>query len=273
VDVVWLSLIGLVSGACGGLLGIGGSIVMIPAMTEFMGPQQHVYQAAALIVNFFVAGPAVVQHVRAGALDGRIVRLLIPSAAFAAILGVGFSELRVFQGSGMIYLTGMFGVFLLWIAAIQLVRLIREQRAGETSRVESGRNEHTEPPASGAVIAVGLFTGVFSGLLGIGGGVLSIPLQQRVLGVPLPRAIANSAATIVGLSVVSALAKNLAIATRHPDVNWLSPIILAGCLIPTAMIGSYVGSRLTHVLPIRAVRWAFLLLLVTAGVRMIWRIS
>ncbi|MCH9003289.1 MAG: TSUP family transporter, partial [Planctomycetes bacterium] len=62
-------LIGLFTGVVGGLLGVGGSIVMIPAMTEVIGPDQHLYQAAAMIVNFFVVVPAVYQHRKAGAID------------------------------------------------------------------------------------------------------------------------------------------------------------------------------------------------------------
>ena len=68
-DLIALALIGLLAGLLGGLLGIGGSIVMIPAMTEVLGPDQHLYQAAAMTVNFFVVVPAVIRHSRAGAIS------------------------------------------------------------------------------------------------------------------------------------------------------------------------------------------------------------
>ena len=92
MDALWLALIGLLAGACGGLLGIGGGIVMIPAMTEVFGPDQHLYQAAAMIVNFFVVVPAVYQHVRAGAVDRSAVRRLIPLGPVAVVAGVALSE-------------------------------------------------------------------------------------------------------------------------------------------------------------------------------------
>ncbi|NOT00406.1 MAG: TSUP family transporter, partial [Phycisphaerales bacterium] len=66
LETVWLGIIGLAAGLLGGLLGIGGSIVMIPAMTEVLGANQHLYQASALMVSFFVGAPALVQHLRAG---------------------------------------------------------------------------------------------------------------------------------------------------------------------------------------------------------------
>ena len=66
-----LAAVGLLAGVLGGLLGVGGSILMIPAMVflfaDRYGPEgQHLYQAAAMIVNLFVVLPAVDRHRRAG---------------------------------------------------------------------------------------------------------------------------------------------------------------------------------------------------------------
>ena len=59
LSLVALVVIGLLTGVVGGMLGVGGSIVLIPAMTEVLGPNQHLFQATAMIVNFFVVVPAV----------------------------------------------------------------------------------------------------------------------------------------------------------------------------------------------------------------------
>ena len=91
-------MIGLLCGLTGGLLGIGGSIVMIPAVTELLGPDQHLYQAAAMILTFFVATPAVLQHARAGAIQAATVRRIIPPALVAVVAGVALSELPLFAG-------------------------------------------------------------------------------------------------------------------------------------------------------------------------------
>ena len=261
----WLALIGLSAGLAGGLLGIGGSVVMIPAMTELMGSQPHKFQATALIVNFFVAAPALIQHVRARATIAPVLRILIPTTAAAAIVGVACSELPLFRGDGAVYLTGLFGAFVLCIA----IRTITRGR---------GRSSKDEPPridsrgtARRIVLGIAIPTGLISGLLGVGGGVLSVPLQQRWLRVPLRSAIANSAATIVVLSLVGATAKLSALAFRHPDCPWDAPVRLALFLIPSAIVGSSVGGRLTHVLPLGVVRAAFIILLIVAGIRMIGR--
>ena len=266
MEDLYLALIGLAAGLFGGLLGIGGSIVMIPGMTELLGPQQHLYQAAALIVNFFVAAPALWQHLRARAVDGSVLRGLIPSAVLAAVAGVACSELSVFRGGRSVYLTGLFGCFLFYVAGRDLLNFVASRRARTTRPVE-------RKPVSlwRAALLVGLPTGFVSGLLGVGGGVVAVPLQRRFCRVPLRTAIANSAASIVGLSLVGASFKHYALAVAHPEIEWYQPASLAIFLIPTAIIGASIGGRLTHVLPVTWVRMAFIGLLVVAGFRMVLR--
>lgn len=266
----WLALIGLGAGLSGGLLGIGGSIVMIPAMTELMGSQPHKFQAAALIVNFFVAAPALVQHIRARATIAPVLRILIPATAVAALVGVACSELPLFRGDGAVYLTGLFGVFLLCIAICDVSRGKGRQPKDEPAQGARGSSRHN---TRRIVLGIAVPTGLISGLLGVGGGVLSVPLQQKWLRIPLRSAIANSAATIVVLSLVGATAKVSALAFRHPECTWDAPVRLAVFLIPSAIVGASVGGRLTHVLPLGIVRAAFIFLLIVAGVRMIGRLG
>lgn len=260
MDGLWLTIIGLVAGVCGGLLGIGGSVVMIPGMTLVLGPRQHLYQAAALIVNFFVAVPSVTQHVRAKAVRMGVLRMLVPGAVVGAVCGVGLSELAIFRGAGAIYLTGMFGVFLLLVAMKDMRSMFGAKRADVG--MERGDAWFR------GVMLVGLPTGLVSGLLGVGGGVVAVPLQRRLLGVPLRSAIANSAGMIVVLSVVGAGVKHYGIWRHHAEIALGEPLRLALFLIPTAAAGAWIGSRLTHVLPLKWVRIAFVLLLLVVGLRM-----
>ncbi len=261
---IGLAIIGFVAGVCGGLLGIGGSIVMIPAMTELMGPQQHLYQAAALTVNFFVAAPAVVQHVRAKAIRPELLKRLVPAAMLFSVVGVLCSELSLFRGERTVYLTALFGVFMLFVAAREALSLWR--------RPTVGSEEHGDcVSASRAALLVGLPTGFVSGLLGVGGGLVAVPLLRKVMKLDVRSAIANSAATIVALSLVGTVVKHVAIVRNHTDYAWTDPLRIAVWLIPTAIFGALIGGRLTHVLPVRTVRAAFVVLLVVAGVRMMSR--
>ena len=256
---VWLGLIGLVAGVSGGLLGIGGSIVMIPGMNEVFGPEQHLHQAAAMIVNFFVVVPAVYQHSRARAITWRIVFGIAPAAVVSVLVGVAVSETSIFAGRHQIYLTGLFGVFMYCIGATDLYRMIRPNGSDATC-------DPATVPAWKAAL-VGVPTGFFAGLLGVGGGIMAVPFQRRVLHIPLRMAIANSATVIIALSVVGATMKNYAVVSDG-IATWHQPLSIAAILIPTAMIGSFVGGKLTHTLPVRYVRLAFILLLFVFATRM-----
>ena len=74
-------------GLAGGLLGIGGSVVMIPAMFFIFGENQHLYQASAMICNFFVAISATVAHRKGMLLMENVIKWLIPSALAGVISG------------------------------------------------------------------------------------------------------------------------------------------------------------------------------------------
>ncbi len=267
MEGIALVAIGLVAGLVGGMLGVGGSIVMIPAMTELLGPDQHLYQAAAMIVNFFVVVPAVYQHYRAKAISRRMVQRLVPPAIAAVIVGVALSELALFSGEGEAYLRATFGLFLLAVAGHDLFQTLRPDRRDKSNRAETalpaqpaGNNGWTRA----AMVAIP--TGLVAGLLGVGGGVLAVPLQRKLFGTPIRTAIANSAAMIVATSLIGATVKNWAYLADHGGA--LESFRLAVILIPTAIIGSTLGSKLTHRLPLRTVKVAFWILLMVAAVRL-----
>ncbi len=262
-DYIMLLPVGLLAGTCGGLLGIGGSVVMIPAMCLLAGPQrQHLYQAVALIVNFFVVAPAVIRHRQAGATLWPVTRLMVPSAMVGVVAGVYLSELPVFHGAGQGYLQIGFAVFLGYVFVQNLLRLRWPRHAA--GRPETNPADLSKP----AIVAlVGIPTGLLGGLLGVGGGLLAVPAQQVVLKLRLPNAIANSATTILWSSVLGALLKNAHL-SQH-GFSWRQAILMALCLIPTAMIGSWYAAAKVHRWPVRVIRTAFAVLLLYCGVRLL----
>ena len=83
-----LILVGIVAGLLGGLLGIGGGIVMIPAITLLLGRDIHLAQAASMNVIFFVAAPAAIRHWKAGGMRLELIVRILPFALISVILGV-----------------------------------------------------------------------------------------------------------------------------------------------------------------------------------------
>ena len=250
------AVIGLIAGLLGGLLGVGGSLIIIPGLVLYLsytaggyhGHDQHLLQAAAMICNVFVAAPSVLAHYRAKAILPAVVVLLVPSALAGILLGVFVSNSPSFAKENGVYLAMALVVFLLYVIGYNLWRL------SGTKDLSKSFDPKKQLPAW-RVLAVGLPVGFVAGLLGIGGGALCVPAQQLFLKIPLRRAIANSATTIVCVSAFGATYKNLTL-PGHGIPVWNS-IALALTLIPTAMIGSYLGARLTHTLPRRVLRLVF----------------
>jgi len=256
---------GLMAGLLGGLLGIGGSVVMIPAMllifSTLMGTSEsiHQYQAAAMIVNFLLIGPSVLRHAKARAIYRSIWRRLAPAALIGIVLGVLVSRLGIFTGRNEGTMRAVFGAFLLYVAGYNVWKLFATRREGIT-REKAGKI------AWWKVSGVGLPMGFSAGLLGIGGGALAVPAQQIILRMPLRNSIATSATTILTIAWLGALIKNTCLGA---DGTPLRSAELAAYLAPTAMIGSYIGGHLTHALPLRVVRCAFIGLMLAAAWKML----
>ncbi len=264
MDVVIELAIGLVSGVLGGLLGIGGSVIMIPAMTLVFDQGQHLYQGAAMIMNFFVALPAASQHFRAKAVLRPVIQFTIPSSVAGVLIGVWLSSGWWFHGRNEVYLSRVFGAFLLYAVGYNVYRFFSSYRLPDIDETTA----RTIPWWKSA-LALGLPMGLVAGLLGVGGGIVAVPLQQVVLKMPLRRAIANSAVTIVPLSIVGAVYKN--VANAHAGVDVRDSLLLALCLIPTAMMGGFIGGRLAHTAPRRALRLAVIVLMCYGGINMLAR--
>lgn len=258
----WLALIGLVAGWIGGLMGVGGSLVMIPGMTMlFGGGRQHLLQAAAMIVNVAVIGPAALRHLRAGATLPSILMWTVPAATLAALVGVAVSNARVFEGAGQGYLQVLFGLFLVYAVTYNLIRLRRRDKLPDIDAAAAARL-----PRWRLVALVGLPAGFIGGLLGIAGGAVAGPAQQVFLRMPLRRAIANSTAIVLLSSAVAAVAKNATLAEHGSRVG--ESLRLAATLIPTAFAGAWVGASLVDRWPRWLIRTIFVVVLGVSAARM-----
>ena len=261
MDFLLLAAIGMVMGLFGGLLGIGGSIIMIPAMIIFFKPNQHLYQAAAMICNFFVAGSAVLVHRKNKILVVDTVKWLIPAAVAGILAGVWFSNISFFAEQKSTNLTKVFALFLVYVAVYNIFKSTKHD--GGIDGLDISHTNNSGP----FTFLSGLFTGFSGGLLGTGGGTVCTPMQQLCLKMPIKRAIANSSAVTASMALIGALYKNLTLA-RH-NIEIIDSLKIAVVVIPTAMLGSFFGSRLMHKLPKNIVRAVFIVLLIAAAVKML----
>jgi len=255
-SIAVLLVVGLVAGIAGGMLGIGGSVVMIPALAfVFRGrtwDDQHLFQAAAMIVNVVVALPAAVRHKRAGAVPWGFVRIFGIATLIAIGLGVWASNQLDNRPLRLI-----FAAFLVYVVAHTLYKLTK----GEAEFAPEG--ERVTVPRAGSV---GLVTGASAGLLGIGGGIVSVPLAHTLCRLPLKQCIAASAVVMVVSSTVGSVMK-LATLGQH-GFKWTDAVLMALALAPTALLGGWIGAGLTHRSSLRTLRLVFCALLVVMAGRM-----
>ncbi len=259
-----MCITGILAGLLGGLLGIGGSSIMLPAMVLILGSrdtagkeQIHQYMAAAMIVNFLLIIPAVTAHIKNKAVWPKVWGFLSVAALVGVIIGVQVSFL--FTGKAAMYLRWSVGLFFIYVVFHNIWRIFNGRE------LEGLPKQNVEASSVWPKFIVGLPMGIVAGLLGIGGGSLAVPAQQIILKMPLRNAIATSAATIASISWLGAILKNGQLGENGTITRSL---ILAGCLAPTAMIGSYVGGHLTHKLPIKIVRAAFIILMLFSAWKM-----
>lgn len=257
LEILIVALIGLTAGTLGGLLGIGGSIIMIPALAILFpnrGPDsQHLFQAAAMAVNIAVSLPAAIRHSKAGTLRRDLLLWLLPTGLAAILIGVWLSN----QLNGST-LRKVFAGFLLLLGVLAILKVYRKRpdHAVETARIT--------PVRSGAV---GTVLGLTAGLLGIGGGILAVPLAQTLCKIPLKQAIAASSATMCITATVGAIVKISTLPQHHQAPG--DAVLLAAALAPTAVAGGWLGASLTHRLPMQTIRGALAILLLLAA----WRMS
>jgi uncharacterized membrane protein YfcA len=121
--------------------------------------------------------------------------------------------------------------------------------------------------------SIGGVMGFMGGLLGIGGGTIAVPGLRFAARLPLRSSIALAAAVTVPMAVIGAIYKNLSLSQLSgPDGAALSAtdsISIAMAIVPTAILGSWIGARLVHRLPLVVIRGCFITLLVFAGFQML----
>jgi hypothetical protein len=259
-EALLLLLLGLGAGCLGGILGIGGSILMIPALGIILHRDQHLAQAAAMIVNLFVALPALILHHRAGAVRWSVAARMIPFAIVFIIVGVESSNLLAAKT-----LEAIFGAFLIYVIASNVRKLI-----------DCSAEPHASAQRTGwlACSSVGAIMGFGAGLLGVGGGGIAVPLLQKVCNLPLRQCIATSTAVMCIAAAIGAVRKNATL-TQHLDVatgvalSALDSLEIAAWLAPTAIVGGLMGAGLTHQLPLFWIRLTFILLMTWASLEML----
>ncbi|MDA8146808.1 MAG: sulfite exporter TauE/SafE family protein [Thermaerobacter sp.] len=246
--VLWC--IGLVGGVFSGLLGIGGAIILVP-MLLYLPPllglapfDMKEVAAMSITLVFFASLSGVLAHGRDRHVNFRLVLVMGVAVLVGALAGAVGSK---FVSSEV--LMAIFAGLTLLAAALMLRPPARREEEGGPVRFNA--------PLAGSV-AAGI--GVLSGMVGVGGGFLLVPVML-LLGVPTRTAIGSSLAMVL-LSGAAGMAGK---AFTH-QVPWL----LAGALVVGAMPGAQLGAMGSKRLSPRRLRTILAVVIALIGVKMLW---
>jgi uncharacterized protein len=256
-DFIIALFIGVVAGTVGGLAGIGGSIIMLPALALIFGyktpeqNEQHLYIGAAMCVNVVVSFFSWGRHRKAGAVRRDIAVPLAIAMSTFVLAGVlwGSSLKGVWPGRALI-------VFILGYAIYNVVATIRHKTE---QPLDAPR------PSLWVLVPIGAVTGVASGFLGIGGGIVLVPLLQAAK-VPLRQAIAASAAV---MWISAAIGATFKLSLLHNyGLSPLDALAFAGPMALGAVFGARAGATMTHRLKLPWLRTSIAVILAAAAIRM-----
>lgn len=223
------ALVALLVGLALGLLGGGGSVLLLPSLVFLLDVEPSRAVPLSLLVVAATALTGLVAHARAGRVDWKT------GGAFGAAGIVGaFLGGRVSSHLPPAVLLSGFGAIMIGTA----FAMIRGRGASGPAR----------PRSLAVLAALGAATGLVSGIFGAGGGFLVVPALAVIAGLPMQRAVGTSL-LVIAMQASAGFAGH--VATTSP------PWGLAAVAIAAATVGGLVGARLASRFSQDALRRAF----------------
>lgn len=220
--VLVLIAIGLGAGTLGSMLGVGGGIIMVPALT-LLGLPPAQTASTSLIAVASTSVSSTIEYSRQKRID---YRLGLEMAAFAipgAVLGAVLSEYLSAE-SFRLY----FGILLMLTGIYVLYK---------NSILKDSAAKKRSVALRAAVFAATFGAGIISSLFGVGGGIIFVPAMLLVLGLTMHRAAPTSQLTLMMTSIAGVLTHA---ALLNPDY------LQALALSVGAFAGAQIGARISR---------------------------
>lgn len=266
----WVFLISIAAGFVGAMSGMGGGIVLIPALTLLGLDIKHSIAVSIVSVIATSSGSASA-YVRDKITNLKVGMFLEMFTIVGAIVG---AAITLASGQRLLYF--LFGIVLLasWVALF-LQRHVREVPARKQDQFShwlelsgSYYDQATHETISykavraylGALMMFG--AGLIAGLLGIGAGALKVLIHDLVMGLP-PKVSTTTSNLIIGVTALAGASIYLAAGLVDPGL--IAPVILG------VVSGAFLGTRVLVRVSNQVIRNIFLVVLIVLGVEMILR--
>ena len=254
---ILLPLLGFLIGTVASMVGVGGGVFIVPLLTllyEF-SPSEAVGTSLATIIFTSLASTAnYSRQKRIYYKTGLILALTTIPGAFLGAYSTSIIEERLL---GLI-----FGLFIFFVALRMIFKLsfsrTKQSHTGKGGHSESSLFESRRKISSG--VALSFFGGLSSGLLGIGGGSLLVPIMVLAMKMPMHTAVATSMFTMIFTSTSGVMQH-----FRQGNIvfEYVLPLVLG--TIFGAQLGAYTSKKISS----GNLRTIFGIVLVIVSIRMI----
>lgn len=270
-------VVGLAVGVLAGLLGIGGGMLLVPAFKLGYAMDSLMCTATSLFTIIPTSVSGAISHIRnktclpkLGVAAGLGGACLSPLGVWLATLSPDWA---VMGAAALIIAYSSVTMFRKALKAPKVPRGATGAEAVDAAAKEAAAEDraaaieraHAEAPAigwreAGIGAAIGLFAGLASGYVGVGGGFIMVPLMMSILRVPMKLTSGTSLIAVMILAVPGTVTQALL-----GNINWIAGIAVACGSIP----GATLGAKLIPKVPERQLRFLFAGFLVVAAVLLV----
>lgn len=254
--VILLFLTGLAAGGLGSILGLGGGIIIIPVLTILLDYPIKTAIGVSLIGVVATSNGASAVNIREGKTNIRLGMTLELATVVGALLGA--------YAAGWLNPKTLYFLFSLLTLynAYSMYQKDRKNKENEAVAVDETQKDSFTVRNMTLGLFLSMIAGVLSALLGIGGGILKIPVMYFLMGIPLKVAAATSN-FMIGIT-----------ASTSAFVYFLEGMIDYSVAVPVALgvfTGSALGVRLGRNLSIKSLHKVFITVFVVIAVQMIYK--
>ncbi len=255
-----LVIVGIFVGAVGTLVGAGGGFLVVPILIIFYGFSPQLAVGTSMAVVFLNALSGTFSYMVQSKVDYELgVRF-----AVAAVPGIVIGAVAA-QAANMTFFSVLFSCLILTMAYLLVfvkdLQLVTAAAGVARARIirDSYGGEHVYTTDLSIGTGGSFLVGVISGLFGIGGGIIHVPLMNFI-GLPVHIATATSHFIITITSFIGTL---VFLGLRTVEIDFALPLGIG------AIIGAYVGANLALVTEAEAIKKIIALLLLLGAVRLL----
>lgn len=263
LDLMLYAFTGALTGMVGALLGLGGGVFLVPLLALGFHLEPRTAVAASLVAVIASSTATTILNMKRGLVNIPLAFTLLLATSASAKWGATIAEHVATQTLYAIFAGTLFAIAAI-VTLRSRTRNVLEDATMEVGRlggrvIEEGRTLSYVMKRLPFALVLALMAGAISGLLGVGGGVILVPILNSFCGIPIRVAAATSAFMIGPTAAISAIHY-----LHRGDMN---PQITAAIALGT-LPGSALGTWLSRRMPVQSIKGILATSLILVALRL-----